>query len=182
MVNPNSSCTEMSRAKAVQPPFLEAALEICKCLRSTGGECNYNNSNSFDNSSPARATPRKHLRLQHHPRHGGLPIYQRELARLWDILEEADVVVKKGNTFMHGPASSVNIESGIRSAKELSEELMAAFPQFASAHGLADLLGPYLAECLTGQADPIAMLFGSDASRTLLEDFYANGPDLRAAT
>ncbi|KAG7409220.1 Methylphloroacetophenone synthase [Fusarium oxysporum f. sp. rapae] len=119
-----------------------------------------------------------------------LPIYQRELARLWDILEEAGAVVKKGNTFMRGPASSGNIKSGsnsnsasgIRSAKELSEELMAAFPQFASAHGLADLLGPYLAEYLTGQADPIAMLFGSDAGRTLLEDFYANGPDLRAAT
>ncbi|KAK7931820.1 polyketide synthase [Apiospora marii] len=110
-----------------------------------------------------------------------LPKYSREVARLWDILEEAGIAEARPDGWVRGPTSSAVIASG-KSAKELSAELIYAFPQFASTHGLPDLLGPHLAECLTGQADPVALLFGSDKGRTLLEDFYANGPDLRAAT
>ncbi|KAF5578714.1 polyketide synthase [Fusarium subglutinans] len=52
----------------------------------------------------------------------------------------------------------------------------------ASAYDLDALLGSYLAEYLTGQTDSITTLFSSNAGCALLEDFYANGPDLRATT
>ena len=107
--------------------------------------------------------------------------YHREVPRLWEILEEAGVVEKSGEDFLRGP---LPLDSDIsnKAAKELSTELISDFPQFASTHGLPDLLGPHLAECLTGKADPVSLLFGSEKGRSLLEDFYANGPDLRAAT
>ena len=107
--------------------------------------------------------------------------YHREVPRLWEILEEAGVVEKRGEDFLRGP---VPLDSDIskKAAKELSKDLISDFPQFASTHGLPDLLGPHLAECLTGKADPVSLLFGSERGRSLLEDFYANGPDLRAAT
>lgn len=109
-----------------------------------------------------------------------LPKYRREVARLWDILEEAGISEAGPDGWVRGLTSSA--PAGDKTAKELSAELIDDFPQFASTHGLPDLLGPHLAECLTGQADPVALLFGSDKGRALLEDFYANGPDLRAAT
>ncbi|KAF5531571.1 polyketide synthase [Fusarium mexicanum] len=105
-----------------------------------------------------------------------------EKEKLSDL--EAGFVEKTSVGFLRG-ATKLTLNStysSIRPARELSRELIVSFPQFASAHGLAALLGPHLAECLTGQSDPITILFGSDASRALLDDSYANGPDLRAAT
>lgn len=112
---------------------------------------------------------------------GPLSKYHREVSRLWEILEEAGIVQKVGDSFLRGPTplnSDLNNESG----KGLSTKLISNFPQYASTHGLPDLLGPHLAECLTGKADPVNLLFGSEKGRSLLEDFYANAPDLRAAT
>ncbi|KAK2046110.1 hypothetical protein LZ31DRAFT_630118 [Colletotrichum somersetense] len=113
-----------------------------------------------------------------------LPKYQREVSRLWEILEEACVVERTSDGFSRGSANPFITDNpaGERSAKELSAELVAAYPQFGSEHGLVHLLGPHLAKCLMGRADPIHLLFGSDTGRALLEGFYSNGPDLRAAT
>ena len=111
------------------------------------------------------------------PLQGILPKYSREISRLWDILDEAGVVEKSGADFLRGPAPLPN-----GTAKDLSSKLISDFPHFASTHGLPDLLGPHLAECLTGKAEPVSLLFGSERGRSLLDDFYSNGPDLRAAT
>ncbi|KAH7304361.1 BcPKS20, polyketide synthase [Rhexocercosporidium sp. MPI-PUGE-AT-0058] len=114
-----------------------------------------------------------------------LPKYQREVSRLWDILEEACVVVKRTpDGFLRSSANPFETSNPTskQSARELSAELIGTYPQFASSHGLLDLLGPHLAECLTGRADPVCLLFGSDTGRALLKDFYTNGPDLWAAT
>ncbi|KAL7931973.1 polyketide synthase module [Trichoderma chlorosporum] len=107
--------------------------------------------------------------------------YHREVPRLWDILEEAGIVEKtKTGDYVRGPTPLH--DQNVKSAVELSADLIARFPQYASTHGLPDLLGPHLAECLTGKADAVSLLFGSDKGRLLLEDFYANGPDLLATT
>ncbi|KAL4867611.1 hypothetical protein BDV12DRAFT_198031 [Aspergillus spectabilis] len=107
---------------------------------------------------------------------GALPKYQREVARLWQILIEAGVVEKQGDKFIRSPASLDD-----QSAQTQSTKLIFDFPQYASTHGLPAFLGPHLAECLTGKADPVAFLFGSEEGRRLLDDFYTNAPDLRAA-
>ncbi|OPB36092.1 hypothetical protein A0O28_0108660 [Trichoderma guizhouense] len=112
---------------------------------------------------------------------GTLAKYHREVPRLWDILEEAGIVEKtKAGDYVRGPTPLH--DPNVKSAVELSADLIARFPQYASTHGLPDLLGPHLAECLSGKADAVSLLFGSDKGRLLLEDFYANGPDLLATT
>lgn len=110
-----------------------------------------------------------------------LPKYHRELLRLWDILVEAGVVERKNDGFVRGAVNLHQI-TGNKSAEELSTMLVSDFPPYASTHGLPKLLGPHLAECLTGKSDPVSLLFGSEKGRDLLNDFYANAPDLRAAT
>ncbi|KAF7858490.1 hypothetical protein EAF04_009090 [Stromatinia cepivora] len=110
-----------------------------------------------------------------------LPKYHREVPRLWEILEEAGVAEKKGDDYVRGP-TPLNGDLSGKSAQQLSSDLISDFPQFASTHGLPDLLGPHLAECLTGKSDPVSLLFGSEKGRSLLEHFYANGPDLLATT
>ncbi|KAI1098484.1 hypothetical protein F4804DRAFT_350337 [Jackrogersella minutella] len=107
--------------------------------------------------------------------------YHREVSRLWEILEEAGVVEKSEGEFLRGSALLGGSASRI-SARELSAKLVTDFPQFASAHGLSDLVGPHLADCLAGRADAVSLLFGNKKGRDLLEDFYANAPDLRTAT
>ncbi|EHA28257.1 hypothetical protein ASPNIDRAFT_43430 [Aspergillus niger ATCC 1015] len=108
---------------------------------------------------------------------GTLPRYQREVSRLWEILEEAGVVEKQGDTFVRGPVPRIQD----RSAKELSTELVPIFPQYGSTHNLLDLLGPQLADCLTGKSDATSILHDSDKGRKLLENFYTNDPGLLAA-
>ncbi|KAK7748115.1 hypothetical protein SLS53_001367 [Cytospora paraplurivora] len=108
--------------------------------------------------------------------------YHREIPRLWEILEEAGVVEKGEDGFLRGPEPLQSSNAGKKSAEELSIDLISDFPQYASTHGLPDLLGPHLAECITGKADLVSILFGSEKGRKLLEDFYADAPDLRAAT
>ncbi|OGM49360.1 polyketide synthase [Aspergillus bombycis] len=112
---------------------------------------------------------------------GTLPKYRRETLRLWEILEQVGVVEKAGDHFIRGPVFLGGGASD-RSGLELITELISNFPQYASTHGLLGLLGPHLAECLTGKSDPVPLLFGSDKGRGLLDDFYANAPDLLAAT
>ncbi|KAK2031567.1 hypothetical protein LX32DRAFT_691610 [Colletotrichum zoysiae] len=110
--------------------------------------------------------------------------YQREVSRLWEILEEACVVERTPDGFSRDSANPFITDkpAGERSAKELSAELIATYPQSRSEHGLLHLLGPHLAKCLMGRADSGHLLFGSDTGRALLEDVYSNRPDLRAAT
>ncbi|KAE8365309.1 hypothetical protein BDV27DRAFT_171731 [Aspergillus caelatus] len=97
------------------------------------------------------------------------------------ILEEVGLVEKTGDNFIRGSARLDGDRRG-GSGQERVMELISEFPQYASTHGLLGLLGPHLAECLTGKLNPVSLLFGTDKGRRLLDDFYANAPNLLAAT
>ncbi|CAG8111497.1 unnamed protein product [Penicillium salamii] len=107
-----------------------------------------------------------------------LPKWHREIPRLWEILEEFGIVEKQTNGFIRGPAT---LEEKV-SAKQLTVNLMSEFPQFESSTKLFDLLGPHLADVLTGKSDSASILFGSDHNRKILEDSYLNMPHLWAVT
>ncbi|KAJ5816624.1 hypothetical protein N7447_008857 [Penicillium robsamsonii] len=106
-----------------------------------------------------------------------LPQWYREVPRLWEILEEAGIVEKAGGVFVRGSAP---LEEN--TGDQLTVKLIADFPQYKSSHGLFHLIGPHLAECLTGRTDPVSLLFGNEQGRSLLADYYAHAPDLNAAT
>ncbi|KAJ5080836.1 polyketide synthase [Penicillium angulare] len=105
-----------------------------------------------------------------------LPQWDREVPRLWEILEEAAIVKKTGREIVRGSACIEN------TGDQLTAKLIADFPQYKASHGLLHLIGPHLADCLTGKADPVSILFGSAEGRNLLGDYYAHAPDLRTAT
>ncbi|KAK6826518.1 hypothetical protein RU639_005476 [Aspergillus parasiticus] len=112
---------------------------------------------------------------------GTLLKYHREILWLWETLEEVGLVEKTGDGFIRGPVC-LDSDSRKVSHQELIMELISEFPRYASTHGLLGLLGPHLADCLTGKSDPVTLLFGNDKGRRLLDDYYANAPDLLAAT
>lgn len=60
--------------------------------------------------------------------------------------------------------------------------IISEFPLHASEHKLLDVTGSRLAECLTGKADPLSLLFASRANRKLLADVYDLAPMCRATT
>ncbi|POR33148.1 Lovastatin diketide synthase LovF [Tolypocladium paradoxum] len=64
----------------------------------------------------------------------------------------------------------------------LYRTLIQSHPLHAKTHCLLNITGPHLAECLTGAADPIKLLFGRNTSRELLEEFYTNAPMAVAAS
>lgn len=68
------------------------------------------------------------------------------------------------------------------SSSELHDRLLSEFPQHTSETKLLATTAQNLAECLSGTADPIALLFGSPAARALLEDVYSNAPMFLAKT
>ncbi|OQE12298.1 hypothetical protein PENVUL_c001G00307 [Penicillium vulpinum] len=105
-----------------------------------------------------------------------LPRWHREVPRLWEILEEAGIVERAGESFVRGSARIQN------DGDNLTVRLISDFPQYTSSHGLFQLIGPHLADCLTGKIDPVSILFGSKMGRNLLADYYANAPDLNTAT
>lgn len=67
-------------------------------------------------------------------------------------------------------------------AQSLHHRLVESFPQHASEHSLLNITGARLAPCLTGDADPIALLFGNAEARALITDVYTNAPMFKAGT
>jgi acyl carrier protein len=65
---------------------------------------------------------------------------------------------------------------------ELLKGIISDFPLHASEHRLLDVTGSKLAECLTGNADPLALLFANKKNRQILADVYELAPMCRAAT
>ncbi|AEO67410.1 uncharacterized protein THITE_2050784 [Thermothielavioides terrestris NRRL 8126] len=69
-----------------------------------------------------------------------------------------------------------------RPSEQLLQEILAKFPQHTFEYKLLASTGSKLAECLTGRANPLEILFGSAQARTLMEDVYTYAPMLEAGT
>ncbi|KAK3380525.1 beta-ketoacyl synthase domain-containing protein [Lasiosphaeria ovina] len=72
------------------------------------------------------------------------------------------------------------VETNKASAEQLSARLVRADAPHAGTHQLLHVTGSKLAECLTGAADPIQLIFGT--SRQLLQDFYTSAPMFAAGS
>lgn len=114
--------------------------------------------------------------------HDVLPKYSREKMRLWQILAEAGIVAIRGESHCPVYIRGETPLDKFHDAQEQSTRLCSEFPSYSAVHGLLALLGPHLAECLTGKENPVSLLFGSDHGRRLLDGFYGHAPDVRAAT
>jgi hypothetical protein len=65
-------------------------------------------------------------------------------------------------------------------AESIYQQLIQDYPLHADTHRLLHVTGSQFAECLTGAADPIRLLFGK--SKALFQDFYTNTPMSVAAS
>nr|WNZ75135.1 MollE [Ovatospora sp.] len=106
--------------------------------------------------------------------------HEKVMKRFWQILQKHGII-ERGP---HSPSSWVRtpVSWPRTSSSELTEKFIAEFPRYASEARLMALTGPKLAECLTGKADPIALLFTNKTSQAALQDFYTNSPMLATAT
>lgn len=111
------------------------------------------------------------------PRVQFAPTHHLLVDQLYEVLKDASLVKPDGANLIRtdkavDPTHSANI----------LQELLEAFPQHTSEHKLLSITGSKLAECLTGAADPLQLLFRSRENKALLEDVYTNGPMYEAIT
>ena len=104
-----------------------------------------------------------------------LPKYTRLMKRLWDVLESQYVVLQRGGKILRG-SDRVSPES----SASLCRKLRAKHPSYDCEADLLEIVGPALADCLTGKTDPIKLLFGSARSRDVMRTFYTDCPMMSA--
>ena len=97
--------------------------------------------------------------------------------QLYKILEHAGLISRESRAFYRTTTAIPDASSD-----ELHDAMLARFPQHASETKLLRSTGPRLADCLSGHADPLALIFKDAKARALLEDVYTNAPMFKAGT
>ncbi|CAL5873013.1 uncharacterized protein PFLUO_LOCUS7282 [Penicillium psychrofluorescens] len=104
-----------------------------------------------------------------------LPRHAQLMQRLWTILEEYGIIIRdddRSSSLFYRSSKPIQLES----AKSLLDRLIADFPQHAEEHQLLSITGLKLAECLSGTADPIKLLFHDPVAVDLMGAVYRNAP------
>ena len=97
--------------------------------------------------------------------------------QLYEILIDASLVSHSDSSFVRTAE-----EIDTTPSAELLKQILQDFPQHASEHKLLHITGNRLADCLSGKADPLQLLFRRKENKELLEDVYTNGPMYVAIT
>lgn len=106
-----------------------------------------------------------------------LPKHQKLVSQLYNILEDGDLIRSDEGGFLR-----TNVPVDTTPSSKLYEEILAEAPLFHLEHRVLHVTGSNLAECLTGKADPVQLLFGKKENKTLLEQWYATAPAPAAIT
>ncbi|KAH7413722.1 hypothetical protein DE146DRAFT_4067 [Phaeosphaeria sp. MPI-PUGE-AT-0046c] len=106
-----------------------------------------------------------------------LPKFDRLMQRLWEILQSHGIVEMQDEVVTRGCEMP-----RLKSSSDLHQDFILRFPQYAPEADLMRIAGQKLAECLQGRQDPVALLFGSQASAKIMEDYYHNSPMLSSST
>ena len=111
------------------------------------------------------------------PRVQFLPKHTKLMDRLWAILERLEIVICKDSAAVRTGKSISTTPSA-----NLLEKIVPLFPKYAGENKLMAVTGCKLADCLTGKADAVRILFGNQKSQELLNDYYGDSPQLSVAT
>ncbi|KAL2824854.1 hypothetical protein BDW59DRAFT_162050 [Aspergillus cavernicola] len=106
---------------------------------------------------------------------------QRNLVpQLYKILEDARLITrtKDGDSRMQRSETPLPTTP----AASLHATLLDRFPSHASKTKLLHTTGHNLANCLSGAADPLSLIFRDASTRGLLEDVYTNAPMFKTGT
>jgi SAM-dependent methyltransferase/acyl carrier protein len=106
-----------------------------------------------------------------------LPKYDRLLERLKIFLASRNLILQLDDKFIR---SRTSIE--VRPSAQLNAALRELFPQYSPETELLNLVGPRLAECVSGETNPITIMFGNLPALRIMEHFYANSPMMSTLT
>ena len=104
--------------------------------------------------------------------------HEKLIPQLYKVLEDAGVVKKENDGTFRRTAVSISMVP----APTLYSAMLDKFPQHTSETKLLHTAAPRLADCLSGAADPLALIFRDSAARALLEDVYTNAPMFKTGT
>ncbi|KAL9104895.1 MAG: hypothetical protein Q9163_000212 [Psora crenata] len=103
-----------------------------------------------------------------------LPKHEKVMNRLLEILEKHDLLKRQGSQLIRGSRQTPLSSS--------HEKFLVQHPRYAGKARLMALTGPKLADCLTGKANPIALMFRGAAAQKVMEDYYCASPMLSTLT
>ncbi|KAL8693000.1 MAG: hypothetical protein Q9218_002089 [Villophora microphyllina] len=103
--------------------------------------------------------------LDHQPKHDKL------VQRLYDILERHEIIYVV-NGRRHRSAKQIMKWGSFN----LEEAFAKTCEKYTVDLSLVKLTGPWLSDCLSGASDPLKLLFGSQRSQQILNDFYHKSP------
>ncbi|CAG7916970.1 unnamed protein product [Penicillium olsonii] len=109
--------------------------------------------------------------IEHMPRHSKV------ISHFWKLAEESGLVVRSAAGFLR-TSKTVHLSP----SSTLYPEMLRDFPQYKAESQLLSCTGPRLADCLSGQADPLHLLFGSPQGVQLMQDVYKNTPMFKMGT
>lgn len=69
-----------------------------------------------------------------------------------------------------------------KASGDLHETFLAQFPKYGGEARLVALTGPKLADCLTGKADAVSLMFKESTAQKVMEDYYTRSPMLSTFT
>lgn len=106
-----------------------------------------------------------------------LPQHSQLVERLWLTLENFGIVIRHSGRYTRTSKPIPAIASG-----RLHSNLVSSYPNHAVDFSLLAITGPELANCLSGAADPLKLLFGSAKAQQSLAEFYHKSPMLATMT
>ncbi|CAG7993876.1 unnamed protein product [Penicillium salamii] len=105
------------------------------------------------------------------PRIPVIPKHERMIDVFYEILRKANIADYDGKSYFRSDTTAPTTPSNV-----LYKNIVARFPQHAKEHMLLNLCGSDMSRILTGEIDPLTLLFGSKANRETLEDVYSKAP------
>lgn len=106
-----------------------------------------------------------------------LPKHSKVMKRLLQILEDHDVIAKRGSDCVRGERDLPKDTS-----RDLHADFVSQFPAYGGEARLMELTGPKLADCLIGTADAVGLMFKGAGPQKVMGDYYTQSPMLSALT
>ncbi|KAB5547340.1 beta-ketoacyl synthase domain-containing protein [Coniochaeta sp. 2T2.1] len=104
------------------------------------------------------------------------------LNAMYEILEDGGLITRSPNANNSSSAAATRTSQAVdpTPAADLQQSIVRDFPPHAVTHQLLHVTASQLAECLTGKANPMHLVFG--LNRSLIQDFYTNAPMFLSAS
>ncbi|KAL6720906.1 hypothetical protein ACLMJK_000005 [Lecanora helva] len=105
------------------------------------------------------------------------PKHAKLMERLFKILEKHDLLTRQSSTLIRGGGRPPS-----KTSDQLHNQFVDKFPTFSGEARLMALTGSKLADCLTGKAEAVSLMFRNAATQKIMADYYCESPMLSTLT